>query len=34
MKAKREIILQDVSVQHDGRIDTYRLLFVLTVYRY
>jgi len=28
MKARCEIIFQDVSVQHDGCIDTYRLISV------
>jgi len=33
MKVKCEIILQDVSVQHDDRIDTDGLISVSTVYR-
>jgi len=34
MKVKREIILPDTSVQHDDRIDTYRLTSVSILYRY
>jgi len=33
MMVKCEIILSDVSEQHDDRIDTYRLIFVSIVYR-
>ena len=33
IKAICEIILLDVSVQHDDRIDTYRLISVLILYR-
>ena len=33
MKAKFEIILLNVSVQHDDRIDTYQLTSVLIVYQ-
>ena len=34
MKVKCEIILPDVSVQHDDRIDTYRLTSVSILHRY
>ena len=33
MKVKCEIILPDVSLQHDNCIDTYRLISVSKVYR-